>query len=138
MGGVPCVELTCAPTIIGALQGLAPLNRPRPARSIVRTTAKLFRTGRESRSRHKSSCASLGRPDVFRKARVMAFDDLKMQISLLLTEMQNEPEDRHELYLQLKEKLNELKAVGMPLPDDLVKMAKNLEDEFASEQPDVR
>ena len=73
----------------------------------------------------------------FRKASPMAFDQLKMQISLLLTEMQNEPEDRHELYLQLREKLNELKAVGMPLPDDLVKMEKELEEEFASEQPDA-
>ena len=67
----------------------------------------------------------------------MAFDKLKMDISLLLTQMQNEPEDRHELYLQLREKLSELKAVGMPLPDDLVKMEHDLEDEFASEQSDA-
>ncbi len=66
----------------------------------------------------------------------MAFDDLKMQISLLLTQMQNEPEDRHELYLQLREKLNELKAVGMPLPDDLVKMERDLEQEFADDMKD--
>ena len=67
----------------------------------------------------------------------MAFDQLKMQISLLLSEMQNEPEDAHEIYLQLREKLNELKAVGMPLPDDLVKLEADLEEEFASEQPDA-
>ena len=67
----------------------------------------------------------------------MAFDDLKIKISLLLTEMQNEPEDRHELYLQLKEKLSELKAIGMPLPDDLVQMVTDLESEFASEQSDT-
>ncbi len=64
----------------------------------------------------------------------MAFDQLKMEISLLLTQMQNEPEDRHEIYLQIREKLNELKAVGMPLPDDLVKLEHDLEAEFASEQ----
>lgn len=64
----------------------------------------------------------------------MAFDNLKMEISLLLTQMQNEPEDRHEIYLQIREKLNELKAVGMPLPDDLVKLEHDLEAEFASEQ----
>ena len=67
----------------------------------------------------------------------MAFDDLKMKISMLLTQMQNEPEDRHELYLQLKEKLNELKAVGMPLPSDLVQMASELEAEFEAEQRDA-
>jgi hypothetical protein len=73
----------------------------------------------------------------FRKAHPMAFESLKMQISLLLTEMQNEPEDRHEIYLQLREKLNEIKAFGMPLPDDLVKMERDLEAEFASELPDA-
>lgn len=67
----------------------------------------------------------------------MAFDQLKLQISLLLTQMQNEPEDRHEIYLQLHEKLNEMKAFGMPLPDDLVKMEKELEAEFASQQGDI-
>ncbi len=63
----------------------------------------------------------------------MAFDQLKMQISLLLTEMQNEPEDRHEIYLQLREKLNEMKAFGMPLPEDLVKLEQDLEAEFTGE-----
>jgi hypothetical protein len=65
----------------------------------------------------------------------MAFDQLKMQISLLLTQMQNEPQDRHEIYLQLHEKLNEMKAFGMPLPGDLVKLEQDLESEFASELP---
>ncbi len=66
----------------------------------------------------------------------MAFDKLKMDISLLLTQMQNEPEDSHEIYLALREKLNELKAFGMPLPDDLVKLERDLEDEFGREIPD--
>lgn len=63
----------------------------------------------------------------------MAFDKLKMDISILLTEMQNEPEDRHEIYLVLREKLNELKACGMPLPEDLVTLEQELEKEFAAE-----
>jgi len=63
----------------------------------------------------------------------MAFDDLKAELGILMTRMQNEPEDRHELYLQLIEKLNELKAFGMPLPQDLVEMEKALEAEFAAE-----
>ncbi len=66
----------------------------------------------------------------------MAFDQLKLEISMLLTEMQNEPQDRHEIYLSLREKLNQLKATGMPLPDDLVKLEHELEEEFASEQRD--
>jgi hypothetical protein len=65
----------------------------------------------------------------------MAFEDVKSELGILLTQMQNEPEDRHELYLQLMEKLNELKAFGMPLPADLVELEKALEDEFAAEMP---
>lgn len=64
----------------------------------------------------------------------MAFDDVKAELGILLTRMQNEPHDKHELYLQLMEKLNELKAFGMPLPQDLVEMEKALEAEFASEK----
>lgn len=66
----------------------------------------------------------------------MAFDAVKAEIGLLLTRMQNEPEDRHELYLQLMEKLNELKAYGMPIPDDLAQLEAALEDEFAEEKRD--
>jgi len=65
----------------------------------------------------------------------MAFEDVKSELGILLTQMQNEPEDRHELYLQLMEKLNELKAFGMPLPADLVALEKALEAEFAAEMP---
>ena len=68
----------------------------------------------------------------------MAFEALKAEIGLLLTKMQNEPEDRHELYLQLMEKLNELKAYGMPLPDDLKDLENALEMEFAQDAPQAR
>ena len=49
----------------------------------------------------------------------MAFEEIQAELGLLLTTMQNEPADRHELYLQIMQKLNELKAYGMPLPEDL-------------------
>ncbi|KWT65537.1 MULTISPECIES: hypothetical protein [Hyphomicrobium] len=68
----------------------------------------------------------------------MAFEALKAEVGLLFTQMQNEPTDRHELYLQLTEKLNELKAFGMPLPQDLVEMEKNLEAEFAAEKREAQ
>ena len=68
----------------------------------------------------------------------MAFENIKTEIGLLLTQMQNEPEDRHELYLQIVQKLNELKAFGMPLPDDLVRLERNLEAEFASERAEAQ
>lgn len=64
----------------------------------------------------------------------MAFEAVKAEIGLLLTRMQNEPEDRHELYLQLMEKLSELKAFGLPVPDDLAKLEAALEAEFAEDE----
>jgi hypothetical protein len=64
----------------------------------------------------------------------MAFDDLKAEIALLLAQMENQPEDRHELYLQIRERLNEMLAFGMPLPEDLVQLEKDLEAEFKAEE----
>lgn len=68
----------------------------------------------------------------------MAFEDVKAEIGILLTRMQNEPEDRHELYLQLAERLNELKAYGMPIPDDLQELEDALAAEFTAENKDAR
>jgi hypothetical protein len=64
----------------------------------------------------------------------MAFENVQAEIGILMTRMQNEPKDKHELYLQLMEKLNEIKAYGMPLPQDLVDLEKALEDEFTAEK----
>lgn len=68
----------------------------------------------------------------------MAFEALKAEVGLLLTRMQNEPTDRHELYLQLMEKMNELRAFGMPLPQDLVELEKGLAAEFAAEKREAQ
>ena len=61
---------------------------------------------------------------------------LLAEISLLASQMENEPKDKHELYLQLREKLNEMRATGMPLPKDLVRLEHRLEAEFrGAEKP---
>jgi hypothetical protein len=64
----------------------------------------------------------------------MAFENLTAELGILMTRMQNEPQDRHELYLQLMEKFNELKAFGMPLPQDLVDFENALAAEFAADK----
>ena len=61
----------------------------------------------------------------------MAFENILAEINLLLTEMESQPEDARELQLVLREKLSELRATGMPLPDDLVELARRLEEELA-------
>lgn len=63
----------------------------------------------------------------------MAFEAIKAQISNLLEEMEKRPEDKHELYLQLREKLNEWRGTGLPVPDDLLKLEKALEAEFVAD-----
>ncbi len=60
----------------------------------------------------------------------MALEEIKARISLLLEQMVNQPEDKHEVQEQLRERLNELRAMGMPLPDDLVELEKQLEKDF--------
>ncbi|UCI08152.1 hypothetical protein [Mesorhizobium sp. B1-1-8] len=64
----------------------------------------------------------------------MALESLKAQISLLLEEMVNQPEDEHEIQEQLREKLREMRAMGLPLPDDLVALEKRLDDDLGVEE----
>ncbi|ESY01118.1 hypothetical protein [Mesorhizobium sp. LNJC405B00] len=60
----------------------------------------------------------------------MALESFKAQISMLLEEMVNQPEDEHEIQEQLREKLREMRAMGLPLPEDLVALEKRLDDDL--------
>lgn len=60
----------------------------------------------------------------------MALEEIKARIGLLMQEMVNQPEDAHEIQEQLREKLGELRALGLPLPADLVALEKQLDDGF--------
>ncbi|MFA6155722.1 hypothetical protein [Mesorhizobium sp.] len=60
----------------------------------------------------------------------MALEEFKAQISLLLEEMVNQPEDVREVQEQLREKLREMRAMGLPLPDDLVELESRLDSDF--------
>jgi predicted nucleic acid-binding Zn-ribbon protein len=64
----------------------------------------------------------------------MALESLKAQISLLLEEMVNQPEDEHEIQEQLREKLREMRAMGLPLPANLVELEKRLDDDLDAEE----
>jgi hypothetical protein len=56
--------------------------------------------------------------------------ELEAELNLLLTQMENLPEDRHEFYLQLRQKLAEIRAFGMLVPHDLLRLEQQLEEEF--------
>lgn len=65
----------------------------------------------------------------------MALESLKAEIGLILEMLSNPPHDRYELYVQLKEKLNEMRVFGMTPPADLVELEKALDKEFAAKRP---
>ena len=64
----------------------------------------------------------------------MAFEDIEAEIGILLARMQNQPADLHELHLQIMQKLNELRAFGMPLPNSLLELERQLEAKFTADR----
>jgi hypothetical protein len=60
-------------------------------------------------------------------------EELEAALSLLLDEMDGEIEDSHEVYLRLAMLLNQMRALNMPIPNDLAEMETNLSKEFAAE-----
>lgn len=60
----------------------------------------------------------------------MALEELQTQISLLVSQINNQPEDVHELYELLHQKLNELRLTGQPLPKDLIELENRMLEEF--------
>ncbi len=63
----------------------------------------------------------------------MSFERLQTEISLLLTEMENQPQDVHELHEVLREKISEMRAFGMPIPANFLALEKKLEASFVTE-----
>jgi predicted nucleic acid-binding Zn-ribbon protein len=60
----------------------------------------------------------------------MALEELQAQINLLVSQINNQPEDVHEIYELLHQKLNELRLTGQPLPQDLLDLEKRMLEEF--------
>ena len=60
--------------------------------------------------------------------------DLQAELSILLDEMEGEQGDRHEIYLRVRQLIGTLEATGMPPPEDLVRLERALEEEFAADK----
>jgi hypothetical protein len=60
----------------------------------------------------------------------MAFEQFRVQIAMLMDEIARNPSDAHELQETLREKLAEMQALGLPLPEDLVGLEEYLEDDL--------
>jgi len=61
----------------------------------------------------------------------MAFEDIKAQIALLLAETHDRPDDLQAAYQKVRQEMNEMRAFGMPLPEDLVELERALEERFS-------
>ncbi len=62
----------------------------------------------------------------------MAFEALQASITLILEEIEKRPDDRHILHEQLREKIFELRALGLPVPRDILR----LEDQLLQDEAD--
>ena len=62
----------------------------------------------------------------------MALEELEAQIGLLLTAIEENPEDIHELHELIRQKLAQIRALGLPLPDDLAELEQKLAADEAS------
>jgi hypothetical protein len=60
----------------------------------------------------------------------MAFEQFRAGIAMLLDEIAANPSNAHELQETLREKLMEMQAFGLPLPQDLVGLEEYLEDDL--------
>ncbi|MGC9419737.1 MAG: hypothetical protein ACP5EN_12275 [Rhodovulum sp.] len=59
----------------------------------------------------------------------MAFEQLKAGIYMILEEIEKRPDDRHILQEELREKIAELRGLGMPVPEDILRLEQRLEDD---------
>jgi hypothetical protein len=60
----------------------------------------------------------------------MAFEEFRLQLAMLMDEIARNPSDAHELQETLREKLAEMQALGLPLPEDLVGLEEYLEQDL--------
>ncbi len=63
----------------------------------------------------------------------MTEDEIEAALSMLIDEMEGDLGDRHEIWLRLQTLLQQIRATGMPVPDDLQRMEEELEAEFGAE-----
>lgn len=63
----------------------------------------------------------------------MTQEEFEAALSLLVDEMEGEQGDRHEIFMRLHQTLETMRAEGLPVPDDLAKMERELSAEFEAE-----
>lgn len=65
-------------------------------------------------------------------------EELEAALAVLLDQMEGDQGDSHEVYLRLRQILDGMRAMGMPLPDDLVRMEHELATDFEDDARDAK
>lgn len=60
----------------------------------------------------------------------MDTNELLAAINMAMTEMEEQPEDLHEVHMRLIELLDQLRATGADLPADLVELERRLSEDI--------
>ncbi len=60
----------------------------------------------------------------------MEEQEFENALAMLLNDMQGDVGDAHEIFMRLKQTLDGMRAIGMPIPDDLAAMERNMAAEF--------
>lgn len=56
--------------------------------------------------------------------------DYNAELSRLMTEMQGQQGDAHEIYMRLRQLIATMRAEGLPVPQDFKDMEAGLDEEF--------
>lgn len=59
--------------------------------------------------------------------------DYNAELSRLMTEMQGEQGEAHEILMRLRQTIATMRAEGLPVPQDFKDLEAGLNDEFAAE-----
>ena len=62
----------------------------------------------------------------------MALDDLEAEITYLMDAMEGDQGDLHELKFRLDQAISSLRAEGLPVPEDLLNIEKDLDRLFSA------
>ena len=66
----------------------------------------------------------------------MTGEDIEAAINELVQELEGELGDRREVFLRFKQMLGQLRAMGLPVPDDLARLERDLEQALTDEAPE--
>ncbi len=60
--------------------------------------------------------------------------ELEAAMNLLLNEADGDLGDNHEFYMRLRQTVDSMRAVGMPVPEDFLRLERQLEASFEADR----